>query len=209
MSDVERLFAEYVAEHRSGGEAYPPAYLTRAAKDERIELAALIDAYLARVPRRPFNQAEFAGSSAERTVDELERVLAGQAGLWPALLPSLRDRAGLKRAELVERLSDALGVAPQSDKVASYYHEMEQGLLPSEGVSDRVLEALGRIVGESADALRAAGQVIRPGEAPPVVESGAAFARRSYGEPAAAPSKQQPARTAGDWDEVDWLFRGA
>ena len=144
MSDVDRLLAEYIAEHRAGGEADPRAFLSRASPAEQRELASLIDAYLARAPRQSFDQASFRGSSAERTVDELERALGGQAGLWPALLPRLRDRAGLKRCELVERLADALGVGDRKDKVADYYHEMEQGLLPARGVSDRVLDALAR-----------------------------------------------------------------
>ena len=49
------------------------------------------------------------------------------------MLPRLRDRAGLKRSTLVERLAAALGVSDRQDKVAGYYHEMEQGLLPAAG----------------------------------------------------------------------------
>ena len=126
------------------------------------ELASLIDGYLARAPRQSFDQASFRGSSAERTVDELERAIGGQAGLWPAFLPRLRDRAGLKRSELVERLADDLGVGDRKDKVAGYYHEMEQGLLPARGVSDRVLDALARILGDTAQSLKDAGRVLTP-----------------------------------------------
>jgi hypothetical protein len=208
MSDVDRLLSEYVAEHRAGGDADPRAYLSRASPTQRIELAALIDAYLARAPRQQFDEAGFRGSSAERTVDELERAIAGQAGLWPALLPRLRVRAGLKRSELVERLAAALGVSDRKDKVAGYYHEMEQGLLPSQGVSDRVLGALGQLVGETTQALRDAGRALAPsGEGPTAAP--AAFARRVYAEPAGAPPPGTQAPTAGDWDEVDELFRGA
>jgi hypothetical protein len=208
MSDVDRLLAEYIAEHRAGGKADPRTYLSRASRTERRELAALIDAYLARAPRQQFDEAMFRGSSAERTVDELERAIAGQAGLWPALLPRLRDRAGLRRSELVERLAVALGVSARKDKVAVYYHEMEQGLLPAQGVSDRVLRALGELVGETTDALREAGRALTPsGEGPTAAP--AAFARRAYAEPAAAPSPGVQPRQDGEWDEVDELFRGA
>jgi hypothetical protein len=209
MSDAERLFADYVAEHQAGGEADPHTYLNRASRRERTELAALIDAYLARAPRRPFDAKDFAGSSAERTVDELERVLSGQAGLWPALLPRLRDRAGLRRAQVVEQLSDALGVGGQVDKVAGYYHEMEQGLLPSEGVSDRVLDALGRIVGESPDALREAGEVIAPEFGAGSAQSGTAFARRRKAEASESGVAKSAEASQPRWDDVDWLFRGA
>jgi hypothetical protein len=208
MSDVDRLLAEYVAEHRAGGDADPREFLTRASPPQRTELAALIDAYLARAPRQPFDEAVFRGSTAERTVDDLERAIAGQAGLWPALLPRLRDRAGLKRSELVERLAAALGVGDRKDKVAGYYHEMEQGLLPAQGVSDRVLSALAQLVGETTQALREAGRALMPtGEGPAAAP--AAFARRAYAEPAEAPaSAAQPPRV-GEWAEVDQLFRGS
>ncbi len=80
--------------------------------------------------------------------------------MWPALLPRLRNRAGLKRSQLVERLASALGTGDKTDKVAVYYHQMEQGTLPARGVSDRVLEALGQLVGETAQALRSAGRAV-------------------------------------------------
>ena len=63
MSDVDRLLADYIAEHRAGGEADPREYLSRASPAERAELAALIDAYLARAPRQPFDRG---GASAAR-----------------------------------------------------------------------------------------------------------------------------------------------
>jgi hypothetical protein len=208
MSDVDRLLADYIAEHRAGGTADPGEYLARASPAQRTELAALIDTYLAHVPRQPFNQAMFRGSSAERTVDELERAIAGQAGLWPALLPRLRDRAGLKRSELVERLAAALGVSDRRNKVADYYHEMEQGRLPAQGVSDRVLESLGRIVGEKAQALRDAGRALAPPGQGPATAPAPAFARRTYNESGMAEAAASPAHPPAEWDDVDELFRG-
>jgi len=208
MTDVDRLLADYIAEHRAGGEADPREYLSRASPAQRTELAALIDTYLTHAPRQPFDQATFRGSSAERAVDELERAIAGQAGLWPAVLPTLRDRAGLKRSELVERLAAMLGVSDRKDKVAGYYHTMEQGRLPAEGVSDRVLEALGQLVGETAQALREAGRALTPAGQGPATAPTPAFARRAYAEPAAAESAAAPTPSRAEWDEVDELFRG-
>jgi hypothetical protein len=208
VTDVDRLLADYIAEHRAGGEADPRDYLSRVSRAERAELAALIDAYLAHAPRQAFDQVAFRGSSAERTVDELERAIAGEAGLWPAVLPRLRDRAGLKRSTLVDRLAAALGVKDRQDRVAGYYHEMEQGLLPAEGVSDRVLGALGQIVGETAQALRQAGRALAPPSQGPAAAPAAAFARRAYAETAGAPAPGAAAAEEGEWDEVDQLFRG-
>src|SRR5262249_59917061 len=80
VTGVDRLLAEYIAEHQAGGEADPGLYLSRASPSEQGELGALIDAYLARAPRQAFDEAALRGSSAERTVDELERAIAGQGG---------------------------------------------------------------------------------------------------------------------------------
>lgn len=212
MRTVDRLLGNYVNEHRAGGEADPRAYLAKAPPEDRLELAALIDAYLLRAPREAFDADAFRGSTAERTVDELERVLGGKAGLWPAVLPRLRARAGLKRSELVARLAESLGFANRGAKVGLYYHQMEQGLLPADGVSAQVLEALSRIVGETAEALRDAGRSAgeaRDAGAGPMPAAPPAFARRTRLE-AYATGTMAGSEPVGeeDWDEVDALFRG-
>ena len=100
---------------------------------------------------------------------------------------------GSSAARFVDRLAAALGVENKREKVAGYYHEMEQGLLPAAGVSDRVLEALGRIIGETAHALRDAGRALTPsGEGPPT--TAAAFARRAYAANQRAPHPRAPSR---------------
>jgi hypothetical protein len=199
MNDVERLLSEYKEAYRKG-DADPRPFLARATGVERELLAGLIDAYLSRAERRPARAESPAASAA---ADEVERSLAGASGLWPALLPRLRGRARLRRAELVSELAARLGAQGQQEKVGLYYHQMEQGLLPEAGVSDTVLEALGKIVGYTAEALRRAGRLPSPGPARP--DEGAVFARSTYGQPA---EPREDARQPEGWDEVDRLFRG-
>ena len=142
-------------------------------------------------------------SPAFAVADALGRSL-GVSGTWPAVLPRLRDRAQLRRAEVVSRLAAALGAADREAKVASYYHAMEQGTLPASGVSDRVLEALGRIVGESVSVLRAAGASM---SGPPPAAPRAAFARVATPDPAfAAAARAAAAPPPVERDEVDELF---
>ena len=83
--------------------------------------------------------------------------------MWPALLPRLRERAGLKRRDLVQQLAATLGVSDRQEKVERYYHEMEQGALPAAGVSDRVLEAISKLLGTTAAELRDAGTALGSG----------------------------------------------
>ena len=136
MTDVDTLFSEYREAHRSGGEADPSSFLSRVEGTDRAELAALIDAYLARSPGRAWDAAAFAGSPAERVTDRVasewdEWELAPEVAGWQELLPALRNKASLKRREVVERLAEGLGVRAQTEKVAAYYHEMETGALPA------------------------------------------------------------------------------
>ena len=170
MADVDTLFREYIADHRAGGEADPRGYLARVEGDDRTELAALIDGYLQRAPGAAWDPEAFAGSPAERLAAELvaewglDQEAAGELRGWAELLPALRQRARILRSDLAARLAAALGAPDQAERVADYYHEMETGTLPPEGVSNKVLEALGEILGESAERLRAAGRVFSPGE---------------------------------------------
>lgn len=215
MSDVDRLLREYVGRYEAGEPADPEELLARVEGTDRRELEALIDAYLARAPRRPFDPERYAGSPASEVVESLHRSLTGSSGLWPSVLPRLREAARVRRGELVEQLAAALGARGREQKVGAYYHRMEQGLLPAAGVSDHVLEALGGIVGESVEALRRAGAAIEPGAGG--AAEGPAFARTATPDPAyddrlvedvpgGAPSPPEGDR--GDWDEVDVLFRG-
>jgi hypothetical protein len=178
MSDVDRVLQEFIAADRAGI-ADPSAYLARVSGVDRLELEALIDGYLARAPRRPFDRAAFEASPAAQVVAAFDG--------WPALLPRLRERARLARAELVTRLAAELGVGGREAKVGTYYDRMEQGTLPALGVSDSVFEALGRILGESAAVLRAAGTA----GPPPALAAGAAA-------PAAAPAPAAARRRAAD-----------
>ncbi len=209
MTDVERLFDEYIAEHKAGGRADPREFLRQLEGTDRTELQALIDAYLRQAPRQDWDPAGYRGSNAERVVDSLERSLAGQAGLWPTVLPELRTSAEVRRADLARRLAEALGVTDRTEKVAGYYHEMEQGLLPASGVSQRVLEALGRIVGVSADSLRRMGEALEPGGPGPAEKVFARTAAPSEYAAEPPPAQASPAaRPEAEWDEVDELFRG-
>jgi hypothetical protein len=203
MADVDSILDEFIAEDRERGPADPGAYLARAEEADRAELERRIDDYLAEAPRRPFDRDEFMRSPARGIAEELGRALGGASGTWPALLPRLRHRAQLRRSDVVERLAGELGTG-QVDKVARYYHGMEQGTLPAGGVSDRVLEALGRVVGVTAERLRNAGRAaggVAPGEA-----GAAAFARVGSPDPRYVEPSDRPEPSPAERDEIDELF---
>jgi len=213
MAEVDRLLAEFIEAHLTGADPDPHEYTGRLDGSDRDELEELIDAYYVDAPPRPWDPDAFSGSRAEHVTEMVDRSLRGQAGLWPALLPRLRDQARLRRSELVARLAEWLGMTDRQEKVASYYHQMEQGLLPSSGVSTRVLEGLAELLGVSADSLRKSGQVLR---IEITSEHDTVFARTAQPSPewqlehaeAAPPPGAARAERQAEWDEVDELFRG-
>jgi hypothetical protein len=205
MSDVDRILAEYKQAHRGGGDADPRPFLGRVSGVEREQLAALIDAYLARAPRRESDSAAYQDSRAAAVADAAHRTLTGSAGLWPVLLPRLRNQARIRRADLVAELAARLGAQSRQEKVALYYHEMEQGRLPAAGVSDAVLDALGRIVGYGKEALRRAGEMPAPGG--PAPDAGPVYARTTRADASRQEARAGEGAEPQEWDEVDRLFR--
>jgi hypothetical protein len=215
MGDIDRLLSEYIQQQLAGQRPDPMRFIEQLDGDERELLSNLIDAYLLDAPREPFDAVAYKGSAAERAVEAIDRSLHGQSGLWPSLLPRLRDRAQLKRTAVVAKLAVALGAPAKEAKVGDYYHQMEQGLLPAVGVSSRVLDALASIVGTSADALRRAGEAIRPGGADTLevrAMQDPAFARTGLPDlakgPVPAPAEAQRSPAENEWDDIDEMFRG-
>lgn len=210
MADVENLFREYVSAHRAAGEADPLPYLDQVEGSDRNELAALIDGYLARAPGRRWDAAAFAGSRAEFAADqvagqwELEDEGVESLQSWRELLPALRTRAQVMRREVVERLASRIGHPDESDRIAVYYHQMELGQLPAEGVSNRVLSALAEIFGESAERLRVAGSIVGEGGASQAeAMRQVAFARTAANDPRYAQAEAAPAAGAAPADDEE------
>jgi len=211
-SDVQRLLAEFVAEDRGEVPAEPRRYLEQVEGRDREELAALIDAYLQRAPRRRVAPAAMSREARDAS-DRVERSLFGDAGAWPLLLPRLRERAHLPRRVLVDQLAERLGVDGQQRRVADWYHRMETGLIDPDGVADRVLEALAALLGTSARRLREASRAIAPLRAP---LDAAAYARTAAPDAelaqTARPGGAEPGEGTGADDaaaaRVDALFTG-
>ena len=80
MPDAERLRERFIAEFEAGASPDPLEYLSQLEGADRLELEALLDAYLAQAPRRRFDPAAFAASPARALVDDLDsRSPAGPA----------------------------------------------------------------------------------------------------------------------------------
>ena len=201
MSHVDDLFERYKAAFAAGEGRDPQPFLDEVDGGDRRELAALIDGFLASGARPSFTPEAFAAAQASPLA---QRVMGSLTDTWPVLLPQARDRAGILRSDVVTRLAEALGVGTRRDKVERYYHQMERGLLEPAGVSERVLRALGEIVGVSVERLRLAARAVPP----PPPASAPTFARLASRSRMAAPAAAEASMEPPEWDEVDELFRG-
>lgn len=205
MSQVFDLFQDFKREFVNAGYADPQDYLVKVEGAARAQLSGLIDAYLDRAPARESDEAAYGASAAAEIANALDEAVGRPAGMLPIVLPRLRKRANLRRSDLATRLATELGLAGKENRVADAYHELETGQIDAARVKQPVLEALARILGESAESLRGYGRRLGP-PAPPPRSPGVVFARRAYGAKASPRSKA--ARPPGEWDEVDELFRG-
>ena len=210
MAELDRLFTEFVERHLAGEEPDPWSYIDQLSGDEREELEELIDAYFVGAPPRSWDAAAYRGSSAERIADALDRSFRGQAGLWPAVLPRLRDRAQLTRGALVERLAERSGSATAARRWPATTTRWSRASCPPRGcrAGSSTLWP-----GSSARAPRpCGGPASRSRASHRARPRRAVFARKArpapeYGPPGEAMEARDEDRAA-EWDEVDELFRG-
>lgn len=205
MADLGQLRDQFAAAFSAGESPDPGEWLDRVEGDERQELARMIDQYLMTAPRRAWDAEAYERSLAKIAVDRVFESREGISGSWPELLPRLRNRARIKRSELVARLTEVLGER-DVEKVGVYYNRMEHGALRADGVSATVLTALADLVGTSVTALRAAGA-----SGPEPGAAGApAFARLAVPDPAYADADDavQLQASPPERDRIDELFTG-
>lgn len=181
---MSELFEEYAVRYARGERPDAQDYLARAG-ERADDLRELIDRYLASSP--PPAPSE----------DELGAMRAWLAGEPPLL--ELRRRHGVKRAQIVEALVEQLGLDPtRREKIASYVHRAETGLLEPSGVDRRVWDVWSKVVrARVADFV-----ALRP--RPIAVE--AAFQRV---DPTHVAADMEPMPVEAERDEIDDLFLGS
>ena len=216
MADVDRLLREYIERFESGGSVDPGDMLSQVKGEDRARLQALIEGYLEHAaPQREWDAEAFRGSLAERAVARATKSWT-EAGELSSELVRLRNERQVTREQLVGQLADSLGVPDRREKVAWYYHRLEHGLLPAQGISSKVWESLASFLHTSADFLR--GLAPSTGASGPTThELWAAHARTApppppeyaHDEPADRTGMPSPAEPAAEEpDEVDQLFTG-
>jgi hypothetical protein len=191
MPDVAALFDEYAAAFARGEEPDLREYLARAG-DGADELAQLVEAFVAAAP------------AAEPSEERLALTRAWAEGQSPLL--EMRTRRGVRRDQVVDAILGRFGIdIVKREKVASYYHELEAGLLDPLRVDRGVWELLAELLRSSVNDLRR-----RPRLSPPPPRMAVAYRRSAPTaalEGLASPAAPAAARAPEPPDEVDRLFR--
>ena len=142
----EQVLSEFIDAWNAGERPDVDDYIARIPAAEQAELAEDLLEFMAFAPTPEYSDEALAAIRAEPVVAETLRADAGRAGLLPGLLARLRERFGMRRDDVAERLVRELGLpADRTSKTAAYLVRLEAGELEPARVSRKVFEALGRV----------------------------------------------------------------
>lgn len=206
---TDLLLSEFIDAWNAGRRPLVAEFLERAAPTEREELAARIEDWLVVAPTPRYQEHALADIRREPALVGALAEIHAAPGLWPDLLPRLRERLGLKRREVAARITSAFTLKGQEERAERYLERMEHGDLDATLVSRRLLDALGSVLGISGHDLARAG-ALHP--AAPTPRRALFRAGREPGqlfeEDLEALSRAATAPAPPPMDELDRLFVG-
>jgi transcriptional regulator with XRE-family HTH domain len=209
MTDVDQLLSEFIDAWNAGRRPRVDDYLARAPTDQQDELAGSLGDWLAVAPTPAYDEAALRAIRAEPALRAALAVVDAEAGLWPELLPRLRERAGLSVRALATRLTAAFGLGGQEDRAETYLQRMERGELDPARVSGRLLDALSAALGISGGELRSAGGLSPRARAPAhALFRAERDAAASFEDELDALSRAALTPAPAPMDELDRLFCG-
>jgi transcriptional regulator with XRE-family HTH domain len=217
MSTTDQLLSEFIDAWNAGARPRVREYLARLPDGPaRDELAEQLSNWLEVAPTPAYDTATRAQIAAEPAVTGLFTAANTDAGMWPTLVPRLRDRAGLSLTDLAGQLVDRFSLDRQdSDRTAGYLDRLERGTLDPARVSRRLTQALAHILGVGERTFADAATYQRAFRAQPAAAGGTLFR--------GAPAPAAPAQLEADFgvlsraarapappplDELDRLFTG-
>ena len=213
MSDIEQVLGDFVDAWNAGRRPRVGDALRRVPPGpDRDELADRLGAWLEVAPEPDHDPATRAAIRAEPAVARVLAAADAEGGLWPAVLPSLRERAGLSVRDVAAALVARFGLRRDDEpRTAAYVEQLERGDLAPEGVSRRLLGALGELLGAGAGTLADAGRLggaLRPASAGGVLFRAQGDVDERFAEDLEALSRAAMAPAPAPMDEVDRLFTG-
>jgi transcriptional regulator with XRE-family HTH domain len=192
---TDRILSEFIDAWRAGDRPDAGEYVDRAPPQDRPELAAAIDAFMALAPEPGYDEQAWSALTADPMIERIA------VDAWSDLLPRLRERHGLSLDGLATALAERLGVP--APKTRSYLDDLEHDRLVPDRLSRRLLDTLAAVLGAPAAWLERTGA----GRAAPTA---ALYRRQGQHETEQRLEVIADAMLAdaAEWDEVDELFQG-
>jgi transcriptional regulator with XRE-family HTH domain len=213
MSTTDQVLSEFIDAWNAGRRPSAREYLARVPDGpDRDELADQITSWLEIAPTPAYSDGVRSDIAAEPFVAQLLASASSDAGLWPAVVPELRARAGLSVRDLAARLVDRLALdSSDVPRTIGYLERLEGGGLDPTRVSRRLLDALGGLLGVPGRGLldsASFGRGLRPAAA-----GGAIFRSDGAADPSVRDDIEALSRAAltpapTPMDELDRLFTG-
>ncbi len=210
--NLEKAFLVAVDDLNAGRAKPVERYLELVSRSEQEELADLLAMVFANRPPTKADTPSLDSPSYKRALAALDEVIenAGQTGILPGTLVSLRRVRGLKSQHVTEALVERFKVGGQARRLLEwFYHRLEAGQLAGGQLSRRLLTALAEIFGVSPEDFVSASEPIQSG--PPRFPS-PVMARSTRRTSSAAPPAKSEAPTleqpGPDAELVRRLFQG-
>jgi len=213
MSDADKVLSEFITAWNAGRRPRVRQFLARVpAGRDRDGLAEEISTFLQVAPTPSYSEQQRAEIRESPAVRAAYAAVDDDAGAWPAVLPGLRNRAGLSVSALAGRLLRSVGLGEgERQRTVDYLERLERGELEAERLSRRLIRGLGDALGVAPATLaQLGGAVARP------VSGGIAF-RVGEEDPAGwveaeidrmSRAALTPARPSNEMDELERLFCG-
>jgi transcriptional regulator with XRE-family HTH domain len=207
MVSIDRVLSEFIDDWNAGRRPQVDDYLDRVPETERAELANQLMTWLEVAPSPAFDEPTREQIRSEPVARASVDAMAREAGIWPELLPILRERASLSVRELAGKLVAAIGLGSSSEaKTSDYLEQLEKGSLDPARVSRTVIEKLAGILRVDESLLnQAGGPAFRPAPMFRASKPASAGTMRNMEVLADMLTTTAPEE---DWDEVDRLFQG-
>lgn len=213
MSTTNQILGDFIDAWNAGRRPRVRDYLARApAGTARDELAGRITTWLELAPTPDYDDATRAEIRAEPIVQRVLAAAGEEAGMWPDVIPRLRERAGLSLRELAQRIVERFQLGGGSaDRTTDYLGRLERGELEPARVSRRLLDALGEALGASGRTLSEAARLggsFRPAAAGGTLFRSDAGADEQVARDIEALSRAAMRPAPAPLDELDRLFTG-
>ena len=212
-TDMDERFAAFTRSYEAGN-GDPLPFMEGLDEPGRRRFQLMVDDYLERNPEADRDLSRLKDPAIARLIGTVVPRLDGASGGMSTLVIDLREGRQLLQGDVVEALAADLDATDaEKEKIDDYYHDLEFGNLPAEGISAKLLASLGKILGTTGDKLKEAGQALGPWGSP---ATGLIFTRMAddaedvvMGEASQAGKAPSGAgRRSDPPDRIDQLFTG-